>query len=226
MCCFSVFQDPPQPSLSGESFILSLDPSEAVGSSPTGSRLSEEDMSSQNNLPQNKRRKNTPKRLKCETPPNSDGKGSPQEYHMQNFQQQQANNSLVQANANSLVPAAGNFPQQQLQLCNPSEHKPFTPCALPIQATGLGGHSGFGFLPRPPGFYADSGMLSVPPNQFENVESKLQTIHSAIDDLAGKLSAPHEKVMAIHEALDELVHLRPENGGNNFRCVKNERMGN
>ncbi|GBN19912.1 Zinc finger protein 366 [Araneus ventricosus] len=251
----------PAPSLSSESFILSLDPADAVGS-PTGSRISEEDMSQNCNhnqaadLPQNnKRRKNPPKRVKCETP-NSEheniSKSSPndQDPHRQPEYQgvpastvnnvMPAPNNFQQVQSNTLVPVNNSFPSSsQLQLCNPplnvgnpSDHKPFTPCALPLQASL--GHSSFGpvsvasFLPRPPGFYADSGMLTVPPNPFpnENVESKLQTIHSAIDDLAGKLSSPHEKVMAIHEALDELIHLRPENPANNFRCVKNERMGN
>ncbi|KAG8190059.1 hypothetical protein JTE90_023031 [Oedothorax gibbosus] len=305
-------RDPPPPSLSGESFILSLDPNDAVGSSPAASsRLSEDDNCLPSNcqnehLPQqHKRRKNTPKRVKCEqemcanpgeSPPPQNDKGcqSPHQEHnnnnqrsdfqqpngMNGFQQQvivdkqngfqqvnidkqngfqQVNmdkqNGFQQVNIDKqngfqqvvvdkqngfqqVVVDKQNFQQQQVVINSfqqltpmnvPSEHKPFTPCALPLQGPP---HSGFGpavsvtsFLPRPPGFYADSGML-VNPFPAENVESRLQTIHSAIDDLAGKLSSPHEKVMAIHEALDELVHLRQQENNNNFRCVKNERMGN
>lgn len=249
----------PTPSLSGESFILALDPADTVGS-PSSSRISEDDISEScnqvNNLPQvNKRRKNTPKRVKCETPNNEQNTGKDsskdRDHHRAaggyslapssvNSAVMSATNNFPQVQANGLVTVSNSFPTaSQLQLCtpqinvgNPGEHKPFNPCALPLQASL--GHTGFGpvsvasFLPRPPGFYADNGMLTVPPNPFpsENIESKMQNIHTAIDDLAGKLSSPHEKVMAIHEALDELIHLRPDSSANAFRCVKNERLVN
>ncbi|XP_013788673.1 zinc finger protein 366-like [Limulus polyphemus] len=45
----------------------------------------------------------------------------------------------------------------------------------------------------------------VPP-PIDDITLKVQTVHSAIDDLAGKLNSPHDKVAALHAAISDLVN--------------------
>lgn len=76
-----------------------------------------------------------------------------------------------------------------------SEHKPFSLHALqpaPVFAS-------------PGSFYGELPTATPAAVGSEEVGARLQALHAAIDDLAGKLGPDHDKVTALHAALDQLV---------------------
>lgn len=76
-----------------------------------------------------------------------------------------------------------------------TEHKPFSLHALqpaPVFAS-------------PNCFYGELPSATPAAVGAEEVGARLQALHAAIDDLAGKLGPDHDKVTALHAALDQLV---------------------
>lgn len=76
-----------------------------------------------------------------------------------------------------------------------SEHKPFSLHALQ-PAPVFASHGSF---------YGDLPTATPAAVGSEEVGARLQALHAAIDDLAGKLGPDHDKVTALHAALDQLV---------------------
>ncbi|XP_022245321.1 zinc finger protein 366-like [Limulus polyphemus] len=50
------------------------------------------------------------------------------------------------------------------------------------------------------------GFSSCLPPPADDITIKVQALHTAIDELAGKLNSPHNKVVAVHAAVSELVN--------------------
>lgn len=76
-----------------------------------------------------------------------------------------------------------------------SEHKPFSLHSL--QPAPM--------FAAPGCFYGELPAATPAAVGSEEVGARLQALHAAIDDLAGKLGPDHDKVTALHAALDQLV---------------------